>query len=337
VKIRVGILGATGYTGLELIKLLLRHPQAEVAVVTSRRDDEPPLAETHPELTGRLDLPLLNLSPEEVCRRCDCIFACLPHGAAAESVATCLNADRPVIDFSADFRLKDAAVYAHWYGLEHAAPQHLPGAVYGLCELYKPQLTTARLVANPGCYPTAAILPLAPLLRAELIERDGIIIDAKSGVSGAGRTPKLVTHFPECNESISAYNVGKHRHTPEIEQELSAAAGEPVRVVFAPHLVPMDRGILATIYARPTRPLTKQDVLAAMREGYQGCPFIRVVDHLPATRHVAHTNFCDMTAEVVGETLVMFAAIDNLIKGASGAAVQNFNIMFGMEETTALL
>jgi N-acetyl-gamma-glutamyl-phosphate reductase len=332
-------MGATGYTGLELLKLLLRHPHAQVEVLTSRRDDAPHVGEVHPELFGRLDLRLENLSPAETAARCDCVFACLPHGAAAESVVACLDAGVSVIDLSADFRLRDAAVYERWYGLPHAAPDRLPQAVYGLCEQYGDQLKAAKLVANPGCYPTSAILPLAPLLSAGLIESQGIIIDSKSGVSGAGRTPKPVTHFPECNESIAAYNIGKHRHTPEIEQELSVAAGSDVRVVFTPHLTPMNRGILSTIYARPAQAsggITRDAVLDVLRQAYADRPFIRITDHLPATRHVAGTNFCDISAEVSGETVVLVAAIDNLTKGASGAAVQNFNLMHGFDETTAL-
>jgi N-acetyl-gamma-glutamyl-phosphate reductase len=203
--------------------------------------------------------------------------------------------------------------------------------------LFGSQIPDAKLVANPGCYPTSAILPLAPLLKAGLIESSDIIVDSKSGVSGAGRTPKLTTHFPECNESISAYSVGKHRHQPEIEQILGRFTGQPVEVIFTPHLMPIDRGILSAIYARPSRPVTEAEVLGCLREFYAGKPFIRVVNHLPATKDTAHTNFVDITSRIVKGRVLLICAEDNLIKGASGAAVQNFNLMFGFEETTALL
>jgi N-acetyl-gamma-glutamyl-phosphate reductase len=212
----------------------------------------------------------------------------------------------------------------------------LASAVYGLPELFKERIQGAQLVANPGCYPTSAILPLAPLLKHRLIDPDDIIVDSKSGVSGAGRSPKLMTHFPECNESVSAYSVGTHRHTPEIEQVLRRASGLEASVIFTPHLMPMDRGILTAAYARPASLLTEEDVLAVLREFYARAPFVRVVDHLPATKDVAHSNFCDITARVVRGRIVLISCLDNLIKGASGAAVQNFNLMHGFPETTAL-
>jgi len=242
-----------------------------------------------------------------------------------------------VVDLSADYRLNSPTVYADWYGTKHGDPHRLGKTVYGLPELFREQIVSAQMVANPGCYPTSAILPLAPLLKAGLIEPDDIIIDSKSGVSGAGRTPKLNTLYPECNESISAYSVGKHRHQPEIEQILRRATEKAVNVIFTPHLTPMDRGILSAIYVLPTRAVTESEVLGCLREFYAGKPFIRVVSHLPATKDTAHTNFVDITARVVKGRLLLISAEDNLIKGASGAAVQNFNLMFGFPETTALL
>jgi N-acetyl-gamma-glutamyl-phosphate reductase len=332
----LAILGATGYTALELIKILLRHPGAEIVAVTSRQEGQPHIAMIHPSLTGRLDLRLEDLSPAEVAARAECIFSCLPHGASAAVIPALLEAGRRVVDFSADYRLDDAEVYAQWYGQKHADPGRLGKVVYGLPELFRAQIPPAPLVANPGCYPTSAILALAPLLKAGLVDPRSIIIDSKSGVSGAGRTPKLTTHYPECNESISAYNVGRHRHTPEIEQVLSTAAGTPVEVVFSPHLVPMDRGILTTTYSQPTVAIGEEKVLQTIRDFYADEPFVRVVDHLPGTKDSLGTNFCDLTARVVRGRVLTFSCLDNLIKGASGAAVQSFNLMYGYAETTAL-
>ena len=335
--IRVGILGATGYTALELIRLLLRHPQAEIVAVTSRQEGRPKLASVHPSLTGRIDLHLEDWGPAQIAERCGCAFLCLPHAASAESAKELLARGIRVIDFSADYRLDDAETYRKWYEHEHPDPARLGKTPYGLPELFGEQIPKAELAANPGCYPTSAILPLAPLLKHGWIEPSDIIVDSKSGVSGAGRTPKLNTHYPECNESISAYSVGKHRHQPEIEQILGRATGKQVQVIFTPHLTPMDRGILTVCYARPTRAVTEDQVLGLLREFYAGKPFIRIVSHLPATKDTAHTNYVDITARVVGGRVLLISAEDNLIKGASGAAVQNFNLMYGFPETTALL
>jgi N-acetyl-gamma-glutamyl-phosphate reductase len=331
--IRVGILGATGYTAVELIKILVRHPEAEIAVLTSRQEGSPHVAAVHPQLAGRLDMRLEDLEPNQVAARCDCVFSCLPHGASATAVRPLLEAGKRVIDFSADYRLTNSDVYAEWYGQKHADPEHLPQAVYGLPELFGDKIPAAQLIANPGCYPTTAILGLTPFLKADLIDPVGIIVDSKSGVSGAGRTPKLMTHYPECNESVVAYNVGRHRHTPEIDQVLSVSSRQPVQVIFTPHLIPMDRGILSSAYALPTRELKEEQLLATLREFYAGKPFVRVVEHLPATKDVVGSNFCDVTARLVRGRVVVFCCIDNLIKGASGAAVQNFNLMYGFPET----
>jgi N-acetyl-gamma-glutamyl-phosphate reductase len=333
---RIAILGATGYTALELVKILLRHPEAEIVAVTSRQEGQPHIAMIHPSLTGRLDLRLQDLSPAEVAARAQCVFSCLPHGASAAVIPHLLDAGSRVVDFSADYRLNDAGVYAEWYGQKHADPQRLGKVVYGLPELFREQIPPAQLVANPGCYPTSAILALAPLLKAGMVDPKTIIVDSKSGVSGAGRTPKLTTHYPECNESIAAYNVGRHRHTPEIEQILSVAASTTVEVVFSPHLVPMDRGILTTTYSQPTGEVSEEQVLQTIRDFYADEPFVRVVDHFPGTKDSLGTNFCDITARVVRGRVLTFSCIDNLVKGASGAAVQNFNLMFGYPETTAL-
>ncbi len=334
--IRVAIIGATGYTALELIKILLRHPEVEITTLTSRSEDHPHVASVHPQLAGRIDLQLADLGPAEIAARADVAFSCLPHGVTASLVPKLLEAGLRVIDLSADYRLNDPDVYAEWYGQKHADAGRLGKTVYGLPELFREQIREARLVANPGCYPTSAILALAPFLKAGLIAPREIIIDSKSGISGAGRTPKLTTHFPECNESISAYNVGRHRHTPEIEQVLSTAGGEPVEVIFTPHLVPMDRGILSTTYSRPLAELTEEQAIDTIRRFYAEEPFVRVVNHLPGTKDTVDTNFCDVTARVVRGRLITISCLDNLVKGASGAAVQNFNLMHGLPETTAL-
>jgi N-acetyl-gamma-glutamyl-phosphate reductase len=333
---RIAILGATGYTALELIKILLRHGEAEIVAVTSRQEGQPHIAMIHPSLTGRLDLRLEDLSPAEVAARSECVFSCLPHGASAAVIPRLLEAGSRIVDFSADYRLNDPEVYALWYGQKHADPQRLGKVVYGLPELFRDQIPPAPLVANPGCYPTSAILALAPLLKAGMIDPKSIIVDSKSGVSGAGRTPKLTTHYPECNESISAYNVGRHRHTPEIEQILGVAAGTAVEVVFSPHLVPMDRGILTSTYSQPTAEANEEKILQTIRDFYADEPFVRVVEHFPGTKDSLGTNFCDITARVVRGRVLTFSCLDNLIKGAAGAAVQNFNLMYGYPETTAL-
>lgn len=335
--VRVGILGATGYTALELMKILLRHPHAEITTLTSRQEGSPHVSAIHPQLMGRLDASLEDLAPETVAARADCVFSCLPHATSAAMVMKILETEVRVIDFSADYRLRDSDTYAEWYGHKHPDPDRLGKTVYGLPELFGSDVPGSQLIANPGCYTSTSILALAPLLSGGFIESTGIIIDAKSGVSGAGRSPKLTTLYPECNESLSAYAVGRHRHTPEIEQILTVFSGQNVQVIFTPHLVPMDRGILCTIYATPTKDATEDQLLDAMREFYADKPFIRIVEHLPATKDVSGTNFCDITVRRVKGRLIVFSCTDNLIKGASGVAVQNFNLMHGFDETTALL
>jgi N-acetyl-gamma-glutamyl-phosphate reductase len=334
--ITVAILGATGYTALEAIKLLLRHPDAKIVAVTSRQEGRPPISTIHPSLVGRLELPLEDLGPDEVGKRADCVFSCLPHCASAEIVPQVLAAGAKVIDFSADYRLDDAATYLEWYGHEHPDAARLGATVYGLPELFRSRIAGASLVANPGCYSTSAILPLAPLVKSGLFHLDDVIIDSKSGVSGAGRSPKLMTHFPECNESMSAYNVGRHRHTPEIEQVIGRHAGTRPEVIFTPQLAPMDRGILSTIYIRPKQPIAEAAVMQLLRDAYAGERFVRVVDHLPATKDTVDTNFCDITARVVRGRVLLISCLDNLVKGAAGAAVQNFNCVFGLPETAGL-
>jgi N-acetyl-gamma-glutamyl-phosphate reductase len=337
IMIRVAILGATGYTALELVKILLRHPHAKISTLTSRQEGKKPVAAVHPSLAGRLDSHLEDLKPAEIADRADCVFSCLPHGVTAAIVPELLAAGLRVVDFSADYRLDDAATYTEWYEHTHPDVGRLGQTVYGLPELFRSQIPPADLVANPGCYTTSSILALAPLVKAGLIELDDIIIDAKSGVSGAGRTPKLNTLFPECNENLSAYGVGKHRHTPEIEQIIGRATGRKPMVIFTPHLVPMDRGILSTIYARPARNVDEPSIVDALRGFYRDEPFVKIVEHLPGAKDTSGTNYCHLAARLVRGRVLLFSSLDNLLKGASGAAVQNFNLMYGFDETTALV
>jgi N-acetyl-gamma-glutamyl-phosphate reductase len=332
---KVAILGGSGYTAVELMKLLLRHPHAEIVAVTSR--DPQPVADYHPSLYGRIDLRCEPFDADALkAKGVQVAFGCLPHGTSMEAVGPLLDHGIRVVDLSADYRLRDPNLYAEWYGESHQDTHNLAGAVYGLPELYADEIRAAQLVANPGCYPQTAILGLAPLLAGKLIEPTGIIVDSKSGVSGAGRSPKLTTHFPECNESVSAYSVGKHRHTPEMEQVLSNVAGGAVQVIFTPHLMPMDRGILSTMYATPTRAASEAELLAVFREFYAGKPFVRIRTGLPATKDTAHTNYLDLTVRVVRGKVLVLAAEDNLVRGASGVAVQNFNLMFGYDEEAGL-
>ncbi|MEZ6138993.1 MAG: N-acetyl-gamma-glutamyl-phosphate reductase [Zavarzinella sp.] len=334
---KVAILGGSGYTAVELIKILLRHPHVQIVAITSRQDDSPPIADLHPSLLGRIDLQCVPFQPDALSAMgVECAFGCLPHGVSAECVAPLLQRGIRVVDLSADYRLRDLQIYTRWYG-EHHDPANLAQAVYGLPEMHREAIRTARLVANPGCYPQTGILGLAPLVKHELLEPRGIIVNSLSGVSGAGRTPKLGTLFPECNESISAYNVGKHRHTPEIEQSLSWLAGHPVQVIFTPHLAPMDRGIFSTIYAQPKSPISEEELVALYRDYFANEPFVRVRTTLPATKDTMHSNFVDICPKVVHDQVVILVTEDNLVRGASGVAVQNMNIMFGYEETTALL
>ncbi len=336
----VAIVGASGYTALELIRILLRHPEARITLATSRQDDRPRLDALHPSLNGRIHLACEPFDPDRVAESARIAFLALPHAASLAVVPELRRRGVKVIDLSADYRLKDPLVYRDWYAHEHTDPDGLAAAVYGLPELYREVIPATDLIANPGCYTSTSILALAPLVAENKIERTGIIIDAKSGVSGGGRTPKLSFHFPECNESFTAYGVGRHRHTPEIEQVLSdvgKSTGETVDVIFTPHLVPMDRGILATIYATPKERAVEHDLLDLYRSFYKLCPFVRVVGHVPATKDSAHSNFCDITIRVVKGRILIIACLDNLIKGAAGVAVQNFNLMYGFDETAGLL
>jgi len=336
---KVAIVGATGYTGTELARLLLAHPKVEIAAVTSERSAGEAFSKVFPAFQGRLDLKLEALQTESVAKQAEVIFLCLPHHEAMEAAAAFRKSGKKVIDLSADFRLSDAAVYETWYG-PHVAKDLLKEAVYGLPELHREAIRKATLVANPGCYPTSCILGLAPLLQAKAIALDSIHCDSASGTSGAGRGAKTDFLFCEVNESFKAYGVGKHRHTPEIEQELSGLAGEKVVVTFTPHLVPMDRGILSTLYAKATQKMDSKSLHALYEKFYAKEPFVRIrpLGLFPATHEVRMTNYCDIGVHFDDRTgrVILVSAIDNLTKGASGQAIQNMNLMMGWEETTGL-
>ncbi|MDO8446931.1 MAG: N-acetyl-gamma-glutamyl-phosphate reductase [Deltaproteobacteria bacterium] len=337
--LKVAIVGASGYTGVELIRLLSNHPEIEITAVTSEQSAGKRIAEVFTSLSGVFEKTLEHISIEGIAQKADLIFTALPHQKAMDVVPHFLKAGKRVIDLSADFRIKDAATYGAWYE-EHKAPGLLKEAVYGLPELHRTEIKNARLVANPGCYPTSAILALAPLLKNGLIDVSSIVIDSKSGVSGAGRSATQDTHFTEVNEGFKAYKVGEHRHTPEIEQELSLLAGSQITVSFTPHLLPVNRGILSTIYASVKADVTEDSILRIFDEFYSEERFVRVYPKgsFPNINNVKGSNFCDIGIKLDKRTnrVVIISAIDNLTKGAAGQAVQNMNIMHGFPEDTAL-
>jgi len=340
-RLAVAVVGASGYTGAELLRLLVDHPRVTVAHVTAHRSAGQRLVELFPHLRGRPELePLVcrAFDADEVAAAAKLAFLALPHGESVPAATALLERGLTVLDLSADFRLRDPDAYEAWYG-PHPAKELLGRAVYGLPERHRRELAGARLVAVPGCYPTATILALAPLLDAGLIRADGIVVDAKSGVSGAGRSPTLATHFAEAGEGVRAYKVAEHRHTPEIEQELSLAARAEVTLTFTPHLLPMTRGILATCYALPADPsLPRAAYLDALRARYAGERFVAVVEQPPDTAHVRGGNRVHVGAwlDARAGRVIAMAAIDNLVKGAAGQALQAMNAALGFPEWTGL-
>ena len=338
--IKVGIIGATGYAGGELVRLLLRHKEAEIKWYGSRRYVDQKYAKVYQNMFQLVDDRCLDDNMEEMAKQVDVIFTATPQGLCASLVNDDILNKVKVIDLSADFRIKDAAVYEEWYGIEHKAKQYLDEAVYGLCEINREAVKKARLVANPGCYPTCSILSIYPLLKEGLIDPSTVIIDAKSGTSGAGRGAKVDNLFCEVNENIKAYGVASHRHTPEIEQELSLAAGEPMTISFTPHLVPMQRGILVTAYASLKKEVTWEEVKAVYDRYYDKERFVRVLDQdvCPQTRWVEGSNYVDVGFKIDPRTkrIIMMGAMDNLVKGAAGQAVQNMNLVFGLDEAEGL-
>ncbi|HSB06108.1 MAG TPA: N-acetyl-gamma-glutamyl-phosphate reductase [Thermodesulfobacteriota bacterium] len=338
-KTRVGIIGGTGYTGVELLRLLLLHPEVEVTVLTSQKYAGLPIDQVFPSLTNRLQLKCEELSLDRVADKVDFVFAAVPHKTAMETVPLFHRQGKRVVDLSADFRLKDPVVYERWYQ-KHTCPELLSESVYGLPELHREKIRKTRIVGNPGCYPTGALLPLIPLLKHGMISYEDIIVDSKSGVSGAGRDVVLGSLFCEVNEGVKAYKIFDHRHLPEINQELSLLVQRNVEVTFVPHLIPMDRGILTTLYVRLNRKMKAEEVLNLLKESYREEPFVRIYPKgkLPNTKDVRGSNYCDMGLNVdpSGDRMVVVSAIDNLVKGASGQAIQNMNIMLGYPETMGL-
>lgn len=330
-----GILGATGFTGGELVGLLLRHPQVRIAWLSSESQPGTAYGKVYPQYLGFLpaDAEKMRSFDDVKDTRPDVVFSCLPHGASAACAAPFLaNGKTVVIDLSADFRLKDLDAFAQAYGHAHPMPELLPGSSYGLSEIHASEIKGARLIANPGCYPTSALLPLYPLLRGKLISADGIIIDSKSGVSGAGKKATETTHYVNANESVAAYAIGdKHRHRWEIEEQLSLAAGRKVGVLFTPHLMPMERGILSTIYADLAPGVDEAAVVACLRKQYADSDFVRIREDLPRTGDVKHTNLCHIKAyqPAGSRKLILVSVLDNMVKGASGQALQNMNLAFG--------
>jgi len=338
-KKKVAIVGATGYTGQELVRILLGHPGVSIIALTSRRNAGRKYGDLFPGFRGHALPAVSEYRPGKLAREADLIFFCLPHGESQAAVGGAMDLGARAVDLSADFRLKSAAAYKKWYGA-HERQDLLKEAVYGLPELYRAKIARARLVANPGCYPTGVILGVSPLLREGLADPGHVIADMKSGVSGAGRKGTLELAFCEVNEALRPYNLYAHRHTPEMEQELGKAAGRKVRVTFSPHLVPMNRGILGTIYVQLKKRCSAGDLSAVMAEAYAGEPFVRVLPAgvLPCVSRVRGTNYADLAVAVspAGRDATITTAIDNLVKGASGAAVQNMNVMLGMDETLGL-
>ena len=337
--LRAGLVGVTGYTGMELARILAGHPSLRLAAATSRQEAGRRLDDIYPFLRGLPggDVVLTAPEPEALAAACDVVFLAVPHGVAMEMGAALYDAGARVVDLSADFRLRDPAVFETWYHTRHSRPGHLDKAVYGLPELYAQAVRSARLVANPGCYPTASILGLYAALKADLIHPDDIVIDAKSGSTGAGRKASVNMLYCEVADSFRPYNLGRHRHTPEIEQELSLVAGTPLTVSFNPHLLPVNRGILATIYTRLRAPMTQAEVQAVYEETWTGRNpggWVRVLPagQLPETRNVRGTMYCDVAVTVDARTgrLIITSAIDNLCRGASGQAVANANLMCGL-------
>jgi N-acetyl-gamma-glutamyl-phosphate reductase len=339
-KLKIAIVGSSGYTGGELMRILLNHSMVVVTAITSEKSAGKPITEIFPHLAGLTSLVCEPLDPETIAKKSDFVFLALPHVAAQEAAFRFHLLGKNVVDLSADYRLSDPAVYATWYETTHQYPELLKQAVYGLPELHREKIKKASLIANPGCYPTSAILGLAPLMQKGRIDPESIVVDSTSGVSGAGRNPSLAHHYPEVNEGFMAYKVGTHRHMPEIEQELSVLAGRQITISFTPHLAPMNRGILTTIYAKQKSSADTDQLYELYRDFYKDAPFVRLlpVGQFPNVRNVRGSNFCDIGVSADPRTgrAVVITAIDNLVKGASGQAIQNMNLMMGFDEAEGL-
>ncbi len=337
-ELNVAILGASGYTGGELIRILVNHPNAKITYVTAEKHAGKKVSEVFPHLKGILDLKLEKLNPANLPEDIDVVFAALPHGTSAEVIQEINKRNIKIIDLGADFRLNEGN-YSQWYG-DHPCTDLLKVAVYGISELNRDQIAETSLIANPGCYPTSSILPLAPLLKENIVDESSIIIDSKSGVSGAGRSPSLDLHFCEVSEGFKAYKVAEHRHSPEIEQHLSEFSNKDVNIIFTPHLIPIDRGILSTIYVKTNKAYETSELIGKLKYYYKGCHFVRIYDEgkFPNISFIRGSNYCDIGIKSIPEkkSAVIVSVIDNLVKGAAGQAVQNMNIMLDLPETTGL-
>lgn len=337
--VKAAVIGGTGYAGVELVRILLGHPHAELTIITSRQYAGRPFSDIYPAMAGIVNLTCQAFSEEAVSEAAEVIFTALPHKASMGVVPGLIDRGKRVIDLSADFRFKDPALYEAWYE-PHQAKDLLKTAVYGLPEIYLDDIQKASLVGNPGCYPTSVLLPLLPLIKAPFVDADSIVADSKSGTSGAGRSVSLATHFCEVNEGFKAYKVAEHRHNPEMDEVLSLFAGRTIHLTFTPHLVPMTRGMLTTIYVGLKEDVSTRDVASYLDSFYADKPFVRICPRgrFPNTMYVRGTNYCDIGFQVAEQTkrLVLISAIDNLVKGASGQAVQNMNIMLGLPETAGL-
>jgi len=333
--IRVAIIGASGYTGADTIEIILRHSAAELTYLTALPVECGPVDEVFGQFKGRCELQIEPLDMAKLTDLADVALCCLPHKVSMGFVPNLLEAGLKVVDFSADYRLKDVGVYEKYY-VKHTDTANLERAVYGLPELFREQIKRKDLVANPGCYPTGAILALAPVLKEKLVETDSVIVNAVTGITGAGRNPSARFHFPSMNENLFAYGIGTHRHGPEIEQIASELAGGDVKILFQPHAGPFDRGILSSVYCQPKGKVTAEQLDKLYRDFYAAEPFVQICSDSPLVKDVAKTNFCQIFATVVKGKVVVFSVIDNLVKGASGQAVQNMNIICGIDETLGL-
>ncbi|MCH7557411.1 MAG: N-acetyl-gamma-glutamyl-phosphate reductase [Planctomycetes bacterium] len=334
--IRVAIIGASGYTGAESVRILLRHNEAELTYLTALPEGCGAVEEVFPQFKGRCALQIEPLDLDKLADLADVALCCLPHKVSMEFVPKLLDAGLKVIDFSADYRLKDVNVYEQFYNVKHTDTANLARAVFGLPELFREQIKGSVLVANPGCFPTGAVLAIAPLLKKGLIETSSIIVNAVTGTSGAGNNPSSKFHFPNMNENLFAYGIGTHRHMPEMEQIAGDIAGCDVRILFQPHVGPFDRGILSTVYCQPKKNLSNEEMSKLYNDFYKAEPFVQIRKDAPAVKDVAGTNYCHIFVTCVKGKIVCFSAIDNLVKGASGQAIQNMNIVFGLEENSGL-
>lgn len=336
--LKVGVVGATGYAGEEVIKILINHKNVKITELSAVIEKEEPLSSIFPAFKGRCDLVCYKPDSGRMAKGVDFVFLALPHKISMQVAPDFLRAGKTVIDLSADYRL-DSEVYKTWYGVEHSDKANLPAAVYGLPELYFDKIKNAKLIANPGCYPTSAILGAAPMVKEKIVDDASIIIDAKSGVTGAGRKPDLALSFSEVNENLKAYKINDHQHKPEINKILSDVGSKNIEVVFTPHLIPMNRGILSTIYMKLAKKIDTKAAIEIYKKFYSGKPFVRIYDEgkMPQIRDVVGSNYCDIGLKSSGNMLIAVACIDNLKKGAAGQAVQNMNIIAGFDETEGLI